>query len=196
MAKERASSCLYCGGPSLLGLTHPKCKKKLGVDGSISIYKYPGVFRRLLYASKYKGAFNVLNDLIDFSLKHKTNDMQNWNRLYSPTITHVPLHPNRILKRGFNQSELIARRYSARFGFVRANILSRIIDTPHLATMTGVNMRKRTIKGAFKFVGKTAPSCVILVDDVTTTGSTLFECANVLKNNGVQVVLTISLAKG
>lgn len=101
----------------------------------------------------------------------------------------VPLAPQRLRERGYNQSWELARRLAARRGLrCDATLLLRMRDTPHQidlpAEKRGANMR-----GAFavepRRLAELVGRSVALVDDVMTTGATLRELARVLKAAGV-----------
>ena len=196
LVRVEKNTCYYCERPSFLGFTHPGCKRSEGIDGSLSLYLYTGLFKRILHESKYKGAFIVLKALISISGQGIYDEVGYWKRIYNPLITYVPLNINRLKQRGFNQSKIIAEKYSRLNEIESIECLSRVLNTPHLANIKDKSERKRNIKNAFIFTGQTIPQSVILVDDVITTGATVLECAKVLKKEGVQTVLTISLAKG
>jgi len=100
----------------------------------------------------------------------------------------VPLHWRRRLTRGFNQSELLCTDLSDHFGGLPwYSLLHRPRAT---ATQSDLPAERRggNVRGAFGVRSTLAPAHVALVDDVMTTGSTLDECARVLKRNGVQRV--------
>lgn len=196
LVRVKKNSCYYCEQPSFLGLTHPRCRRDRGIDGHLSVYLYTNLFKKLLHESKYKGSFIVLKSLISLLGREAFEDVGAWKRLFNPLITHVPLHENRLKQRGFNQAEIIAERYSYMNEIQSTNCLFRVLDTPHLANIKDMQERKKQIKNAFIFTGHSVPQSVIVVDDVVTTGATVLECAKVLKKEGVQTVLTISLAKG
>ncbi len=111
-------------------------------------------------------------------------------------IVPIPLHWRRRLSRGFNQSELIAKALSSTTGIPVMNLLQR-----HRATTPQVKLNSQdritNVVGAFRGrpVAK-MPREVILVDDVITTGSTIKECAAVLRAAGVQKISAVALAKG
>ena len=54
--------CFYCQKPSLYGLTHFGCQKKLGLDGKMSIFYYNPVLKKILKNIKYRLVKEVWND--------------------------------------------------------------------------------------------------------------------------------------
>lgn len=110
------------------------------------------------------------------------------------TVVPVPLHPRREYHRGFNQAEHLARC----LGLPVTPLLSRTratrsqIDLPR-------DQRRQNVKGAFALSVPGSrlpvPGIVILVDDVSTTGSTLDACARVLKSAGVKEVRALTAAR-
>lgn len=195
LKRKKEDICLYCGKKSALGLTHRKCKKKGGLDGWTSMYKYDAPFKKILIASKYKKARLVLEGLLKQDALLQYKNILRWKVLFSPAIVPVPLHPQRLDERGFNQSSVIARHIASRTRIPYEKLLNRVKNTPHLAQINDSSKRKSTIKSAFRFVGKRIPKSVLLVDDVLTTGATMGECARILKKAGVKNVLGFSLAK-
>lgn len=111
-------------------------------------------------------------------------------------IFPVPLHPRRQRERGFNQSDIIAHVLSQQTGFPLRRWLRRTRYTTPQARLSA-HQRTSNVVGAFSDV-KVArwPKSGILVDDVITTGSTIAECASVLRQSGVQHIIAVALAKG
>lgn len=106
-------------------------------------------------------------------------------------LVPVPLHKKRLRKRGYNQSALIARLFSAKTGIrVDETLLLRAKSTK-TQTALHVDARQKNVKNVF-----TARPCkglrIILVDDVKTTGSTLSECAKTLKRAGAERVYALA----
>ncbi len=196
MRVERSPVCFYCEKPSLLGLTHPRCKRNRGIDGFLSLYLYDGLFKKLLLAAKYKGSYKILETLLMYSVKKAAVKIGKWSELFKASVISVPLHPKRIKERGFNQSDYIADMCTQGGKLKRDINLVRMINTPHLAPIIDKQERKKKIKNAFQYKGTNPPNTVILVDDVITSGSTILECAKALKEKGVRTVLAFSLAKG
>ena len=103
-------------------------------------------------------------------------------------LVPVPLHPNRLLHRGFNQSGLIAGELATHLQIPLGNgMIRRSADTP---TQTGLSRsgRRKNVRRAFRVDSPIAGSHVAIIDDVMTTGSTLNEVARVLKRAGVERV--------
>lgn len=112
-------------------------------------------------------------------------------------ILPVPLHGGRLRQRGFNQAVAIAR-----FCFplwrekIQHDLLQRSRATPAQMTLSGQERRKN-LAGAF-FLSrpeKVRGRCVLLVDDVFTTGSTLNECSRVLRRADAASIEVFTLAR-
>lgn len=112
-------------------------------------------------------------------------------------LVPVPLYWWRLWRRGFNQSELLAREVSGLAGVpLAAGVLRRSKNT---ATQTGLtsHQRRLNVRGAFQVsrpdtvAGKT----VALVDDVITTGATVGACARALRRAGAARVVVLALAR-
>ena len=100
----------------------------------------------------------------------------------------VPLHPKRLRQRGYNQALELARPLAKAFAIpLLHDGLHRIRDiAPQIGL--GALARRRNPRGAFAVGTDALPSHIALVDDVMTTGATLYECARVLTRSGVQRV--------
>jgi ComF family protein len=112
-------------------------------------------------------------------------------------ILPVPLHKKRLRKRGFNQALLLALEiFSNDRKKIVVNLLKRQADTASQTSLSGIERRKN-LRNAFrvdnpsKVVGLNA----LIVDDVFTTGSTVNECAIVLKAAGAKRVDVLTLCR-
>lgn len=112
-------------------------------------------------------------------------------------ILPVPLHFSRLLKRKYNQSAILAAELSKLTHIpVNYNILKKHKYTKPQATCSG-KQRRNNIKNAFivKNIPEIYNKHIILIDDVYTTGSTLNECAKILKKSGAKLVSALTIAK-
>lgn len=112
-------------------------------------------------------------------------------------IIPVPLHTGRLRQRGFNQAGLLARGLGKAVGLeVDYGLLART-EWTEPQTRLKREERLHNVKGAFRVVkaGKLRGRSVLLVDDVFTTGTTLCECATVLKQVGAEEVHAITVSR-
>jgi|GEM_PF-545031 len=99
----------------------------------------------------------------------------------------VPLHWVRRFSRGFNQSERLARLLACATGLPLILLLRRVRWTGSQVKRHRAE-RLAALDGAFRCTVPDPPSCVLLIDDVSTTGATLDQCAQALKEAGVERV--------
>ena len=110
----------------------------------------------------------------------------------------VPLHRSRQMERQFNQAEEIARSIAIETGLPVSRLLKRVRRTE---TQTRLSRRQRmeNLRGAFMlrepFPGIVPPG-FLLVDDVFTTGSTVDECAKVLRKAGASRIAVLTVMRG
>ena len=109
----------------------------------------------------------------------------------------VPLHKKRLHKRRYNQSALLCK-YLSRKCLVEVDYFSleRVVNTVPQVSLTGAR-RRNNLKKAFALSSaeKLKGKSVVLVDDVKTTGSTLNECAKILRKAGVKNIYSLTLAQ-
>ncbi len=106
----------------------------------------------------------------------------------APIITSVPLHWRRYLSRGFNQSDILARRLAAH---LQSDADCRIFRRSRYAdSQRGQDKRHRehNLKGAFVLNKKPLSKHVAIVDDVVTTGSTVRQLCHLLLEVGVESI--------
>ncbi len=148
-------------------------------------FVYEGVIERLVQRFKYQGDLAAGRLLADLLARRLVAMAVPRPQLIVP----VPLHVRRQLRRGFNQSALIARDLSLWFGGLPS--LEALRRRRHTATQSELPADRRgsNVRDAFA-LRRLPPGTrhVALVDDVMTTGATLNECARVLLRAGVERV--------
>jgi len=159
-----------------------------------SAFAYLSPVAELVNVYKFNGATHLAEDFAEaleasFRKKHDAAAVD--------LVVPVPLHPNRLKERGYNQSGLLAAAFARRIGrrFDETSFV-RIRDTVHQSRSTG-DERRRNLKGAFRVVEpyNVRGRVVVLVDDVMTTGATLDECEAALIDGGAYRVIPFALAK-
>jgi ComF family protein len=116
-------------------------------------------------------------------------------------VVPVPLFPAKLRRRGFNQAELMAQlalKHSpsrARYSFC-SDVLERSRDTQSQIGLTR-HQRRENLRGAFRVKDrdKISERDILLVDDVFTTGTTVSECARVLRRAGAARVWVATVAR-
>lgn len=111
-----------------------------------------------------------------------------------PGLLPVPLHPRRLSERGFNQAWEIARPIARelRLPLIAGPVVRRRDTLPQ--TLIGADRRRQNLQDAFEMRRPVHGRSFVLLDDVTTTGSTLFELARVLKAGGARRVCAMVVA--
>lgn len=133
----------------------------------------------------------ILDELADKAL---FSDFKN------PILVPIPSSKKRLKERGYNQCELIVKelmRIDDGKNFTATkNSIEKIQDSPSQTSVKNRAKRLQNLKGCFKVVNpdEVVGANIILVDDVITTGATMSEVKNVLKNAGARQVLCFALA--
>ncbi|MCI9338870.1 MAG: ComF family protein [Lachnospiraceae bacterium] len=202
--------CLECLGKLEL-LTPPwcmKCGKKLPREGEFcaDCMKKRHVFRRgrALYAyesaapSIYRFKYGGRREYADFYGEQMAQYLGSYIRGLQPdALLPVPLHRRRMAARGYNQAQLIAEAVGRRLGVpVYTDFLVRVKNTAPLK-YENPKERQNNLKKAFNIARNDVKlKRVVLVDDIYTTGSTMDEAAETLKEAGAEEVFFIALACG
>lgn len=184
-------TCPVCDKATYKSLVHSECKDKINFEGLYYLVPYGNQFHDIIETVKYKYCFAICDFLGKLlAINFRTNFKLEENYV----VTSVPIHKSKMRSRGFNQAELIGKAFAKELGLSYQNLLIR-----NRKTQTQVGMdrseRIRNLKNCFEFKSENVPQSVILVDDIYTTGTTVKECSEILKNYGVQRVLVAVLAK-
>jgi len=115
--------------------------------------------------------------------------------LAADLLVPMPLHPERLAHRGFNQALEIARGLAVRTGAALAPRAARRIENTAPQTELPYEERANNIRGAFASQVDLHGKTVAVVDDVMTTGATVNELARVLKRAGAARVHILVVAR-
>ena len=108
-------------------------------------------------------------------------------------VVFVPSDPDRRLKRGHHAAERLASELAAEWELPLRPLLSRARGSPRQRGLTQ-HERRRNVAGAFLAYG-CVPACVVLVDDVYTTGATANAAASALRKGGARRVEVVTFAR-
>jgi len=159
------------------------------------------VLRFFIHALKYqqlKSSADVLASLIILYLQKSKlgNFLKNKEFLVIP----IPLHPRKKRQRGFNQSELIAKKLIKKVNFslfLETRALIKIKNNAAQMEISNWKARKENVKNCFAvkkpelIKGKN----ILLLDDVFTSGATMKEAVRVLKLSGAKKIIALVIAK-
>jgi competence protein ComFC len=192
--------CHTCSRPFFGAISEPfRCPhcedNAFAFDCAVSPYLARGAVRELIHRLKYAGQFHLRTTIANWL----------WAAFSDPriaaepfdAIVPVPLHPVRTRERGYDQvsalAEIVARR--ANKPLLKCLRRHRYTQTQ---TVLDRDTRARNLHNAFDLRKSTAVlgKRILLLDDVLTTGSTLNECAKVLRSGGAVSVRAITVARG
>ena len=155
-----------------------------GIDQALAAAPYDGVARGLIAALKF-GRRVALADAAAVAIQSRLDPF------VSGTVVPVPADPWRRRIRGFDPAKLIAESLARRLELPLSECLSR----RHAARQVGKARVERLASAPSITVRPPVPTRPILVDDVTTTGATLAECARALRHAGSLEILALTFAR-
>ena len=121
------------------------------------------------------------------------------DRLSGPAdlVCWAPLSRQRLRERGFDQAELMAREVGRRLSVPVGQVLEKARNTRPQSELEDESARQANARGAYVLLPGAALTGkrVVLVDDVVTSGSTLSECAALLRQAGAAEVWCLTLAQ-
>ena len=169
--------------------------RELHFDCAVAPYLSRGVVREFIHRFKYDHERFLRQPLAGW-LAEALSDPRLAGHPFD-AIVPVPLHPTRFRERGFNQAMLLAELLSERAAVPLLDALRR---TRYTTTQTRLDRQERmeNLRNAFRVRHSAAVQNrhLLLVDDVFTTGSTVDECARVLRLAGASSVRVATVARG
>jgi len=177
-------------------------KKLDGLFYALS-YQEKQLTKKLIYQFKYQPYLKELSkDLASLIAEHLILSGKNTDQIWQDAILiPVPLHKKKFNERGYNQSQELAKELSK---ILKISVASNcLIKTKSTTPQMELNRdeREKNLLGTFVIARSNRDKQsikdkkVFLVDDVYTTGSTMHECAKVLKSAGAKSVWGICIAR-
>jgi ComF family protein len=194
-ARERCPRCALPTAESPCLCTADSCTSDpWPLDAALAVADYAPPFDRLIHALKFGRQLALarpLGELLATAWLGQTDPPA------LDCLIPVPLGPERLRTRGFNQSLEMARAMSRCMGDrlpVLAHSLARRRDTPEQSRL-GLAQRRANLTDAFIVHGRLEGCRVGLVDDVMTSGSTVIAAAQALKDAGAVRVTALLAAR-
>ena len=199
--------CVFCGRVLKSSDLCDECRQSLPYTSGESIYqKFP-------FVDKCVSPFFYKDNVREAVLRYKFGGSSCYSRRFGAIMSEcaennldcggidmvscIPLSRKRLRKRGYDQAELLAREIAESIGVPYVGTLKKIKNTAAQSTIRDRKKRAANIAGAYT-VPKPDEVCgkhILIVDDVVTTGSTMSECARMLRKSGAKAVFGISLAR-
>lgn len=191
--------CQHCG--KLIAKEHFLCldcqegRGPKGLDRVAAWGHYTGAWRDFIQDVKFKSQPYLIKEIV-----HPFSDWAIRNLPPPDALIPVPMHPERLAERGFNQSSALASALHWELGIPLIEGLERMTLTP---PQVGLSRRDRlhNLTGVFALSSAGREwgikgRRIWLIDDVVTTGATLEACTHVLREQGASKVYGLTLAAG
>jgi len=187
--KIGAIACADCLSKVKIELKTIPGQKLMPTTVSVADFDEP-LLKNLIHALKYEGVSAASEPLANWLIKEL-------GRLIQPgdVLMPVPLHSIRQRERGFNQSEKLIKKIADKFQIPISRNLKRVRNTKPQVECTGEE-RRINLKNAFIYKGGLNAKRILLLDDVTTTGSTFLECTKAIRKISDVPILAIAVARG
>ncbi len=185
VGRAAGSACLDCASSRRLS----------SLDGLRAASVYEGAARQAILALKFRGQRRLAHPLADLLAAYYTRE-----GLHADLLLPVRLHRARRRQRGYDQAELLARALGRRLGLpVRTELIVRQRATAPQTTLSR-EQRRANVAGAFALTSPAARHVlagkrVLLVDDVTTTGSTMDAVAAALRAAAPMEIWALAVAR-
>lgn len=182
--------CAECFG-QLRFEPHRRITDKLPVVSALYYEEKDVLFGQLIHAFKYKHQADLAHHFLPYLLS-------SFRLFFDPKevlLIPVPLHKSRLLERGYNQAELLARLLAKWTGAKVFYGLVRKRDTGHQAHVHQRGERLQNMQNAFA-LKEPLPhhSHIVLIDDIVTSGATLQACAQALQSMHPLSIQALTLA--
>lgn len=189
MPFNNGDACTVCGAPIKNEAEY--CIRCMNTESSFkrnaAPLVYDGEAKNLVHKLKF-GRKKYLVEMMTAMMSDKFLE----EGLLADVIVFVPMTEKEKKQRGFNQSEMLARRLGERLKIPVDDALKKTSETE---TQRGLSAeeRKKNLEKAFSSLGTVKGMRVLLVDDVFTTGATVNECAKALLAAKAKEVSSLTL---
>jgi len=183
----------------------PSCYEKLSFDklqraapvnfcrGFYSPLLYEGASRKAILGYKFRGrkasAKFLAKLMAQCFCEHCTHSVQ--------AVTWIPVSKQRLKERGFDQSEMLAENVAQILGLPLIDTLVKVRDNPAQSGLRTRKEKAENVKGVYEPRSgiNIEGMCLLLVDDILTTGATMSEAARTLMKAGAEDIIGLGAAR-
>lgn len=195
--------CAFCRTVGVHGVcqncekTLPRTPEPLCKDTSFGVCAapllYEGVVRESLLRFKFHGVQGAADGYGALLAQCVAEELGGEFDL----VTWVPVSRERERERGYDQAFLLARETAKHWDTKPVRLLRKTRDNAAQSGLSSAAERQGNVLGVYKAENTEMlkNACVLLIDDILTTGSTLGECVRVLKEAGAKSVVCAALAR-
>jgi ComF family protein len=156
-----------------------------------TLYPYLPPLQDAICLFKYRGKVSLAKPLGQLMIKGLPASLD------ADLVIPVPLHPTRLREREFNQSLLLADQVAQYVGrpLSFTNLVRTVPSEPQSTLSRKERMKNLRRAFAVRQPQSIAQKRILLIDDVFTTGTTVNECAKVLREAGAEAIFVLTLAR-
>ncbi len=168
------------------------CFDAIGADYLISPLLYKGNAARAIRDLKFKSKFENADVFASLICGYV---FENKQAMAADIIVNVPLSPKSLARRGFNQTTLIADRISKKLNIAfDEDVLIKTRETKRQSSLKTFSERAQNIHNVYECTKDMHGKSVLLVDDIYTSGMTVYDCTRALKQRGANAVIAVTVA--
>lgn len=167
-------------------------RPRSNIDRAVAAVLYVGDVKKAVRRYKFEGMAIYADYFADVMTKRVKEDLDG----EFDFITWVPLNRKRRKKRGYDQAELLARNIADNLDMEVYRTLVKTKNVKPQSGIANIEDRRKNVAGVYDIFDAdlVRGKRILVVDDVTTSGATLFECAKTLRKYKAEAVFAVTLA--
>lgn len=183
--------CSHCGQRQ----KYCRCEKIDGAEISLHLFEFSSeLSRNIIYTLKRRNDKYLQNFLARQLAGEIVNTLKEESCGEKFTISFVPRNPASVRDFGFDQSKLLAEKIAALTDMRCAGLFVHAKNTKTQKEISAKDRKENASNSYSAKNGVGATGTLVIVDDVTTSGSTLSRCASLAKEIGAEKVMAVAVA--